>query len=124
MEAKQLHPETTSILTFVMRTLKAHFGATLLPIVFRDPPTLLTPHWTDYRDAQTKLHTSYSAGGAVSRAQLFHQIQPHMAVLSRAPGGRLPYLLPERYEPETERYIVREIILDRVGSVLPRITQQ
>ena len=62
-------------------------------------------------------------------------MQPHMAL---SPDGvvdpvyvrqAVDHILktclpPEDYEPETERYIVREIILKvLVGSVLPRITQ-
>lgn len=133
---KEFLPEITRILTVVMRTLEARLVATdLSPLVFRDLPTLLAQHWTDYRNAQAKLHTSYAAGGAASLAQLFHQMQPHMAL---SPDGvvdpvyvrqAVDHILktclpPEDYEPETERYIVREIILKvLVGSVLPRITQ-
>ncbi|RPD63142.1 hypothetical protein L227DRAFT_543939 [Lentinus tigrinus ALCF2SS1-6] len=133
---KEFLPEIARILTVVMRAFETRLVATdLSPLVFRDLPTLLDQHWADYRNAQSKLHTSYAAGGAASLAQLFHQMQPHMAV---SPEGVVDSvyvrqvidhilktcLPPEDYEPETERYIVREIILKVVvGSVLPRITQ-
>ena len=133
---KEFLPEVTRILTVVIRNLEARLTATdLSPFVFRDFPTLLTQHWTDYRNAQAKLHTSYAVGGAASIAQLFHQMQPHMAVsaegvidpvyVRQAVDHVLKTCLPpENYEPETERYIVREIILKVVvGSVLPRVTQ-
>ncbi len=133
---KEFLPEVTRILTVVMRTLEARLVATdLSPLVLRDLPTLLNQHWTDYRNAHSKLHTSYAVGGAASLAQLFHQMQPHMAVsadgvvdpvyVRQAVDHILKTCLPpEDYEPETERYIVREIILKvLVGSVLPRVTQ-
>ncbi|KAH9855444.1 PXA domain-containing protein [Lenzites betulinus] len=133
---KEFLPEINRILTVVFRALEARFfAADLSPLVFRDLPTLLTQHWTDYRNAQAKLHTSYASGGAATLPQLFHQIQPHMAV--SAEGVIDPVyvrqavdhilkacLSPEDYEPETERYIVREVVLKVVvDNVLPRITQ-
>ncbi|OSD06026.1 hypothetical protein PYCCODRAFT_1525951 [Trametes coccinea BRFM310] len=133
---KEFLPEITRILTAVLRALEARLSATdLSPLVFRDLPALLTQHWSDYRNAHAKLHTSYASGGAASLPQLFHQIQPHMAV---SPDGVIDVvyvrqavdhilkacLPPDDYEPETERYIVREIVLKvLVGSVLPRLTQ-
>ncbi|KAH9921928.1 PXA domain-containing protein [Epithele typhae] len=133
---KEFLPEIARILTVVVRAFEARLLATdLSPLVFRDLPTLLSQHWIDYRNAQAKLHTSYASGGAASIAQLFHQSQPHMAVsaegvidpvyVRQAVDHILKTCLPpEDYEPETERYIVREIILKvLVGSVLPRVTQ-
>ncbi|TBU35052.1 PXA domain-containing protein [Dichomitus squalens] len=133
---KEFLPEITRILTAVIRTLETRLLATdLSPLVFRDFPTVLAQHWIDYRNAQAKLHTSYAAGGAASLPQLFHQLQPHMAVsadgvidhvyVRQAVDHILKVCLPpEDYEPEAERYIVREIILKvLVGGVLPRLTQ-
>ena len=78
---KEFLPEITRILTAVFRTLEARLLATdLSPLVFRDLSTLLNQHWSDYRNAQSKLHTSYATGGAATVRQLFHQMQPHMAV--------------------------------------------
>ncbi|KAL1952159.1 hypothetical protein VTO73DRAFT_1308 [Trametes versicolor] len=133
---KEFLPEINRILTVVFRALETRLVATdLSPLVFRDLPTLLTQHWTDYRNAHAKLHTSYASGGAASLPQLFHQMQPHMAVsaegvidpvyVRQAVDHILKSCLPpEDYEPETERYIVREVVLKvLVGSVLPRVTQ-
>ncbi|KAI0651658.1 PXA domain-containing protein [Trametes meyenii] len=133
---KEFLPEITRILTVVFRALESRLVATdLSPLVFRDLPTLLNQHWVDYRNARAKLHTSYAAGGAATLPQLFHQAQPHMAV---SPEGVIDIVYvrqavdhilkacmpPENYDPETERYIVREVILKvLVGSVLPRVTQ-
>ncbi|KAI0662635.1 PXA domain-containing protein [Cubamyces menziesii] len=133
---KEFLPEITRILTHVFRALESRLVATdLSPLVFRDLPALLNQHWTDYRNAQAKLHTSYATGGAATLPQLFHQMQPHMAVspegiidvvyVRQAVDHILKACLPaEDYEPETERYIVREVILKVLaGSVLPRVTQ-
>lgn len=133
---KEFLPEITRILTVVIRTLETRLLATdLSPLVFRDLPTLLTQHWTDYRNAQAKLHTSYASGAAASLSQLFHQMQPHMALsadgvldsvyVRQAVDHILRICLPpDDYEPETERYIVREIIVKVIAaSVLPRVTQ-
>ncbi|KAI0762793.1 PXA domain-containing protein [Fomes fomentarius] len=132
---KEFLPEITRILTVVIRTLETRLLATdLSPLVFRDLPTLLTQHWTDYRNAQAKQHTSYASGGAASLSQLFHQMQPHMALstdgvldpvyVRQAVDHILKTCLPsEDYEPETERYIVREIIVKVIAGVLPRVTQ-
>lgn len=133
---KEFLPEINRILTVVFRALETRLVATdLSPLVFRDLPTLFTQHWTDYRNAQAKLHTSYASGGAASLPQLFHQMQPHMAVSAEGlidpvyVRQAVDHILkscfpPEDYDPETERYIVREVILKvLVGSVLPRVTQ-
>ncbi|KAI0670095.1 PXA domain-containing protein [Trametes maxima] len=133
---KEFLPEITRVLTAVFRALESRLIATdLSPLVFRDLPTLLNQHWTDYRNAQAKLHTSYAAGGAATLPQLFHQAQPHMAVSAEGVVDivyvrqAVDHIMkacmpPENYEPETERYIVREVILKvLVGSVLPRVTQ-
>nr|VWP00602.1 MARTX [Ganoderma boninense] len=133
---KEFLPHITRILTVVIRNLESRLlAADLSPLIFRDLPTLLTQHWLDYRNASSKLHTSYAAGGAVSLPQLFHQLQPHMAI---SPNGVIDQvyvrqavdhilkvcLPPEDYAPETERYIVREIILKvLLEDVLPKVTQ-
>ncbi|KAI1797696.1 PXA domain-containing protein [Ganoderma leucocontextum] len=133
---KEFLPQIVRILTVVIRNIESRLlAADLSPLVFRDLPTLLTQHWFDYRNAHAKLHTSYAAGGAASLPQLFHHLQPHMAVsadgvvdqvyVRQAVDHILKVCLPpEDYAPETERYIVREIILKvLVDSVLPRLTQ-
>ncbi|KAH9937499.1 PXA domain-containing protein [Fomitopsis serialis] len=133
---KEFLPEITRILTSVVRTLEARLLATdLSPLVFRDLPTLLTQHYVDFRSARAKLHTSYATGGAATLPQLFHHLQPHMAISA---DGRVDdvyvrqavdhilkaCLPPEDYDSEAERYIVREIILSvLLKSVMPRVTQ-
>lgn len=133
---KEFLPQITRILTVVIRNLESRLlAADLSPLVFRDLPTLLTQHWIDYRNVHAKLHTSYAAGGAASLPQFFHQLQPHMAVSADGVIDQVYVrqtvddilkvcLPPEDYAPETERYIVREIILKvLLDSVLPRLTQ-
>ncbi|KAH9950508.1 PXA domain-containing protein [Amylocystis lapponica] len=133
---KDFLPVVTRVITAVVRALETRLLATdLSPLVFRDLPTLLAQHVTDFRNAQSKLHTSYASGGTATLPQLFHQLQPHMAV---SPDGRIDEvyvrtavehvlktcLPPEDYDSDAERYIVREIILKvLLDSVLPRITQ-
>ncbi|KAI0936114.1 hypothetical protein AcV5_004335 [Taiwanofungus camphoratus] len=133
---KEFLPAITSVLTIIIRALEARLTATdLSPLVFRDLPTLLTQHLIDYRNAKSKLHTSYASGGAATLPQLFHQLQPHMAV---SPDGRIDKVYvrqavdhilkecmsPEDYEADAERYIVREVILKvLLESAVPRITQ-
>jgi len=133
---KEFLPEITRILTVVVRALEARILATdLSPLVFRDIPTLVTQHYRDYRDAEAKLSTSYASGGAASLPQLFHQLQPHMALSA---DGRIDEeyfrqivdhilkscLPPEDYDPEPERYIIREIVLKVVlTDVIPKVTQ-
>ena len=78
---KEFLPEITRILTSVARSLEARLLATdLSPLVFRDLPTLLAQHYSDFRNARAKLHTSYATGGAATLPQLFHYLQPHMAI--------------------------------------------
>ncbi|KZT74811.1 hypothetical protein DAEQUDRAFT_760820 [Daedalea quercina L-15889] len=133
---KEFLPEITRILASVVRTLETRLLATdLSPLVFRDLPTLLTQHYVDFRNAKAKLHTSYATGGEVALPQLFHHLQPHMAIsadgrvddvyVRQAMDHILKACLPlEDYDSEAERYIVREIILSvLLKNVIPRVTQ-
>ncbi|KAK0465361.1 PXA domain-containing protein [Desarmillaria tabescens] len=133
---KEFLPDITRILTAVVRALEERVLATDFPsVICRDIPVILTQHYTDYRNASSKIATAYAAGGALSMDQLFHQFQPHMAL---SPDGQLDrdYIrqildhilkacLPsEDFEPEAERLIVREIILKIVvKDVIPKIVQ-
>ncbi|KAG6911788.1 hypothetical protein DXG01_000034 [Tephrocybe rancida] len=105
------------------------------PLLLVHAPAIITQHYRDYHNAHRKFHTSYAADGAASLLQLFHQLQPHMVVSA---DGRLDTeyfrhlvdhilkaCLPEEdYQPEAERFIVREIILKvLLNDVIPRITQ-
>ncbi|KAJ7835299.1 PXA domain-containing protein [Mycena leptocephala] len=133
---KEFLPDITRILTHVVRALEARVqDADLAPLVFRDVPAIITQHYRDYRNAASKLSTSYASGAALSLPVLFHGLQPHMAV---APDGTidpeyvrqivdhiLKTCLPEEdYAPEPERFVIREIVLKiLLKDVVPKITQ-
>ena len=133
---KEFLPQITNIVIHVVRCLEQRLlDADLSLLVLGDIPALITQHYRDYRQAVSKASTSYAIGGALSIPQLFHQLQPHMAV---SPDGSLDEeyfrqavdhilrecLPTEDYAPEAERFIAREIILKVVvKDVIPRITQ-
>ncbi|KAF7319955.1 PXA domain-containing protein [Mycena kentingensis (nom. inval.)] len=133
---KQFLPDITRILTHVVRVLEQRVqDRDLAPLIFRDVPTIVTQHYRDYRNAEAKLSTSYASGGALSLPVIFHGIQPHMAV---SPDGTIDpeymrqivdhilksCLPPEDYEPEAERFVIREIVLKiLLKDVIPKITQ-
>ncbi|KAJ7357113.1 PXA domain-containing protein [Mycena albidolilacea] len=133
---KDFLPDITRILTHVVRAIEARVqDADLAPLVFRDVPAILTQHYRDYRNAASKLSTSYASGAALPLPVLFHGLQPHMAV---APDGSiepeyvrqivdhiLKACLPEEdYAPEPQRFIIREIVLKiLLKDVFPKITQ-
>ncbi|KAJ7042498.1 PXA domain-containing protein [Mycena alexandri] len=133
---KEFLPDITRILTHVVRAFEARVqDIDLTPLVFRDAPVILTQHYRDYRNAASKLSTSYAGGAALSLPVLFHGLQPHMAV---TPDGSidpeymrqvvdhiLKACLPEDdYAPEPERFVIREIVLKiLLKDVIPKITQ-
>lgn len=133
---KEFLPDITRILTHVLRVLEARMlAADAAPLLLHDLPLLVTQHIRDYRDAERKARSAYASGGALSLSQLFHQLQPHLAVTPE--GGVhdeyfrqvvdqiLKAVLPAKdYAPEAERFIVREIIVKIVANdILPRVTQ-
>lgn len=132
---KEFLVQINQVVTQVVRSLETRLSKTdLSPLVFRDLPILITQHYEDYRLASSKLNTSYSTGGAVSLPQLFHQFQPHMAVsadgsinedyLRQSVDFVLKACLPpEDYDPDAERYIIREVILKVLIGAIPRISQ-
>jgi hypothetical protein len=133
---KEFFPEITRILTVFIRALEERALVTdLSPLILHDIPTLITQHYRDYRNAEAKLSTSYASGGAATLPQLFHQLEPHMAVSA---DGNIDEeyvrqivdhilkscLPPEDYEPESERFIIREVVLKVIlKDILPKITQ-
>ncbi|KAG6889664.1 hypothetical protein C0992_004475 [Termitomyces sp. T32_za158] len=133
---KQLLPEISTVLLAVVRALQPRLHAVqLAPLLLVHVPAILTQHARDYRNARAKLHTSYAAAASASLPQLFHQLQPHMAV---SPDGRLDTeyfrhlvdhilrvsLPPEDSQPDAERFLVREIILKvLLNDVIPKISQ-
>jgi hypothetical protein len=133
---KEFLPHINRIIIHVIRVLEVRIQNTQLEsLAFHDLPTLLTQHYVDFRNAQSKLATSYATGGAASLSQLFAQNQPHMAVSSDGTINAeyyrqtvdliLKVCLPlEDYEPEVERVIVREVIVKvLVGAIIPKVTQ-
>lgn len=132
---KEFHVQINQVLTQVIRSLETRLSKTdLSPLVFRDLPILVTQHYEDYRLASSKLNTSYSIGGAVSLPLLFHQFQPHMAVSADGSINEdylrqlVDFILkaclpPEDYDPDSERYIIREVILKVLKDAVLRISQ-
>lgn len=133
---KEFLPQITHVLTTVIRVLEARLLAADIPLLLlHHVPIIITQHYRDYRNATAKLSTSYASAGAASLSQLFHQLQPHMAVSS---DGRidteylrqvvdriLNHCLPhEDYQPDAERFIIREVIVKLVlNDVIPKISQ-
>lgn len=133
---KDFLPQITRVLTTVIRVLETRILAADIPLILlRHVPAILTQHYRDYHNVTAKLSTSYATGGAASLPHLFHQAQPHMAISSY---GRIDpeYLrqvvdlvlnvcLPdEDYQPDAERFIIREVIIKVVlNDVVPKITQ-
>ncbi|THH16758.1 hypothetical protein EW146_g3926 [Bondarzewia mesenterica] len=133
---KEFLVEITRISTVVLRAIETRVIATdLSPLVYRDLPTIVTQHYRDYRTAAQKLNTSYSLGGSSPLPALFHAQQQHIGV---TPEGNLDdvyvrtavdavlkaCLPPEDWDAESERYIIREVVVKVIcGNVVPRITQ-
>lgn len=133
---KEFLPQVTHILVIVIRALELRIQRLDFPaLIFHDIPTILSQHYADYRNALSKLSTSYASGGAASLPQLFSQMQPHTAIL---PDGKIDpeyfrqvfdYILriclpPEDHEAEAERIIVREVVVKvLLDDVLPKVTQ-
>ncbi|KAJ7783508.1 PXA domain-containing protein [Mycena maculata] len=133
---KEFLPDITRILTHVFRELEKRVQDTdLAPLVFHAVPAILTQHYCDYRNAAAKLSSSYASGGALTLPVLFHNLQPHMAVsadgtidaeymrqiVDQVLKSCLP---PDDYDPEPERYVIREIVLKiLLKDVIQKITQ-
>lgn len=135
---KEFLQEITRIITHLVRELESRVLVADLPsLVAKTVPILITQHYVDYRLAESKLSTSYSTGlhGNSSLPYLFHSLQPHMAI--SAEGVIDPNYIrqvvehimktclpPEDWQAETERNIVREIILKIVTEdVFPKLSQ-
>lgn len=133
---KEFVQQINSILAVVIKALDTRISSTdLSPLVFNDAPSLVTQHYKDIRNATSKLSTSYAAGGSATLPQLFHQLQPHMAVDAQGNIDQVymrqiidhilkSCLPPEDYAPEAERFIIREIILKvLIHDVFPKIAE-
>ena len=132
---KEFLVQINQVVAQVVQSLETRLSKTdLSPLIFRDLPILITQHYEDYRQASFKISTSYSIGGAASLPLLFHQFQPHMAVSADGSINEdylrqsVDFLLkaclpPEEYDPDAERYIIREVILKLLRDAIPRISQ-
>ena len=133
---KEFVQQINSILAVVIKALNARISNTdLSPLVFNDAPSLITQHYRDIRNASSKLSTSYAAGGSATLPQLFHQLQPHMAIDAQGNIDQvymrqiIDHILkcclpPEDYAPEAERFIIREVALKIiVHDVFPMVTE-
>ncbi|KAF9270429.1 hypothetical protein L218DRAFT_1071863 [Marasmius fiardii PR-910] len=137
---KEFLPQINQILTHVFRSLESRivsqtFKRELPELLFEDIPILVTQHYKDFRNAQSKVASSYASGGSLSFPMLFHQLQPHIGVDGE---GKVSYeyirqiidhalrdcLPDDDHGPESERFIVREIVVKIVvEDVLPKVTQ-
>ena len=82
---KEFLPQINHILTHVFRSLESRilsqtFNNELCGLVFEDIPTIVTQHFKDFRNAQSKIDSAYASGGSLSLPKLFHQLQPLMGV--------------------------------------------
>ncbi|KAF8167887.1 PXA domain-containing protein [Crassisporium funariophilum] len=133
---KDFLPHITRIVTTVVRSLDTRIQALdFASLAFHDAPVIITQHYRDYRNAAAKTSTAYAMGGAASLPFLFSRLQPHMAISSDGHLDPEYYrqiidhvlkacLPPEDFEPESERIMIREIIVKvLLNDVLPKITQ-
>jgi len=133
---KDLLPQITRIVAVVVQALDIRIQALDLPaLVFQDVPVIVTQHYRDYRNAAIKTSTAYATGGAASLPTLFAHMQPHMAISSEGSLDAEYYrqivdlvlkvcLPPEDYEPESERIIIREIVVKiLLDDIIPKISQ-
>lgn len=139
---RELLPEISSAVVVVIQELDRRIrAADLHQVLLADLPALVTQHYSDFRLARTKLHSSYTSGHAqdsdpnVALAHIFHNIQSHLAVtpigevddtyLRQAVDCVLKECLPPQdWGSEVERSIIREIIVRPVlGAAFSRLTQ-
>lgn len=135
---KEFPQEITKIVLHLIRQIESRILVADLPsLVAGAIPALITQHYIDYRTACAKLPSAYATGlhASSSLPHLFHSLQPHMAV--SADGDVDPNYIrqavehimraclpPEDWEAETERGIVREIVLKIIlDSAFPRLSQ-
>lgn len=133
---KELLPEITRVVAVLLRSIEARLALVDLPDFFLNKvPPIITQHYTDYRNARSKLGSSYATGGSFTLPLLFHHLQPHMAISADGRPNETymrqivdhimkATLPPQDWEAEVERAILREIILKFVlGSAFDRLAQ-
>lgn len=136
---RDLIVEINRVVTHVIRSLEVRLvGADLVGMLVHDLPLLVAQHYSDYRTVEAKVRSGYATslqGSVDPYAQLFHGLQPHLAVF---PDGTVNEtyirqavehimkvsLPPEDWAAETERSIVCEIIVKvLLGSAIPKLKQ-
>ena len=133
---KEFLPEINRILCVVVRAIEQRLINTdLAPLVFHDLPVLVTQHYRDIRSASSKRNTSYAPGSTSSLSNIFHQLQPHIALSPTGDAVDEVYIrqiadhvlkccLPEEdYAPEAERFIVREIVVKVLSDSMQKIAE-
>ncbi|KXN89819.1 PXA domain protein 1 [Leucoagaricus sp. SymC.cos] len=116
---KEFLPQTARVLTSVVRALEARTLALDLPaLFFQDVPAILTQHYRDYRNAASKVSSSYATGGAASLPQLFHYLQPHIALSA---GGKIDLeyyrqIVDHMLKAVTQPWFIQKAILDLLGD--------
>lgn len=135
--------QVSAILIHVVQALEVRLAhVDLVELVVLDLPALLERHVRDFDDAEDKARTGHAHN--LDRDNVFHLLQPHLAIglvpfpatgvvepvvdksYLRALVTNLLVLLlpPEDCRAETERAIVREIIVNVVfGSLVGRVAQ-
>jgi hypothetical protein len=133
--------EVTRIVTHVVQVVEARLAAVdLAALIAVDLPVVLERHYCDSHAARAAQGTAYS-GGLDYRA-LFHSLQPHAGIdldspsgsklgvvsaayLSNLVDGVLALCLPpEDVAAETERAVVREVIVYVIlAGVFARVAQ-
>jgi uncharacterized protein (DUF2267 family) len=136
---REFPQDVTRIITCVLRQLEDRVMVADVPLLLANIlPTLVKQHYADYHTASSKLGTSYVTGLPNDNdplAHIFHSLQPHMAISSE---GKVDpnyirqavehvmksCLPPEDWDSETERSIIREIIVKIIlENAFPRLSQ-
>lgn len=134
--------QVTSILVHVIQALEVRIAhVDFVELVALDLPALLEQHVKDWEEAEDKARTSHAHN--LDRDEVFHRLQSHIAIsLVASPSGVLQpsidktylrslvdnllrlLLPPEDYRADTERTIIREIVVNIVlGNVFTKVAQ-
>ncbi|KAM0790712.1 hypothetical protein ACM66B_004568 [Microbotryomycetes sp. NB124-2] len=135
--------KVTTLLVHVVQTLEVRLAeADLIALLVNDIPALLERHVVDFDQALAKSQTGVAHN--LDLAETFHSLQPHMAVKLVKDGttkSSIPVidktylrtlvdhllkllLPPEDYQSDTERTIVREIVVNIIfGNLFNRVAQ-
>ena len=133
---REFIPQVAAVLAELIRSLEVRIVTADIPqLLLRVLPILLVQHYADYRIAAAKVGSSFASGGGMSIPQLFHNMQPHVAVdadgqidpeyFRRTFDHILAKTLPsEDNESDVEQLIVREVIVKvLLQDVVPQLVQ-